>query len=255
MLRRFNATGRKKIVGQHALVRILPANDGDKRRFEIELDLTSYQFPSDARVRVEAQRSNVAEHWDFGAAGQLAPDTYSKIISQAPITSQFKVIVVAGDGSGKLLGASASITPKQPTESLIPLTPTDLGHEVWRVSFGDDDELPVLEVNSSIEAISEIVRSDTAFRSLVMPQVLRTVLTQIIFVLGGDTNDDEESWHLGWFRLAQSFVPGKPPKLSDDPDPSEKTEASEWIERVVEAFAARKVQAAERYRDAQQAAS
>ncbi len=258
MLRRFNATERQRIDREDALVRILPFTPEDEgaRKFELELDLTIYGFPTDAQVRVEAWRSNIVERWEFGSVGQPAPGTlFTQPMQTAPVTSQFKVKVVAGDGSGKLLGASADIRPKLPTESLIPLIPQDLGDEVWRVDFGDDSDLPELAVNCKIEAISEIVRNDAAFRALVMPQVLRTVLTQIIFVEGGDDDDTDEQWYSGWFRLAKSIAPGEVPKLSDRDDSGQQADARKWIERVVAEFAAKRVDAAQQYRTAQGAAS
>ena len=229
MLRRFNTTGRQKIEMQHSLVRILPADDSGVHTFEVELDLTSYQFDAAARVQIEAWRSNIAERWELGAVGHPAPGTqFVRSIRTVPLTSQFKLKVIAGDGSGKLLGASAPIKPKLPTESLIHLDPTEeLDGEVWRVDFGDGDVLPVLQVNSEIEAISEIVRNDDAFRSLVMPQVLRTVLTQIIFVQNVDPDDDEENWCHGWFRLAKSIHPGEIPKLTDRDDSGQQGDARE----------------------------
>ena len=255
MLRRFNSTGRQKILNEHAAVRIRAPDDNNARSFELTLDLSSYQFDPEAQVRIVAWRSNVGERWDLGVAGQLSPGAQiSKRMHEVPDTSQFRVVVAAGDGSGMLLGATVAIKPKMPVESLIALRPDDLGEEVWRVSFGDDD-MPELLVNNKIEMMSEIVRSDAAFRALVMPQVLRTVLTQIMFVLGGDSDDNEEPWYLGWFHLAQSLLPGEIPKIADHDDSSQQAAAQAWIEQVVHAFAMAKVNAAEQYRGAQQAAS
>ena len=257
MLRRFNQTGRHRIHTEHVEIQIRSANERNVRICEITLDLSSYDFEPDAAVRVEAWRGNISERWDFGEAGQLGVGArFDRPMNEAPENSQFKVVVVAADGSGRLLGASAAIKPKMPVESLIPLTPTDLGDEVWKVSFGEtNDGLPDLLVNSRIERISEDVRSDEKFRSLVMPQVLRSVLSHIIFVLGGDEDDDEAGWYVDWFRLAKSVAPGEIPKVTDRQDQSKLEDAQDWIDRVVEEFATKKVHAAEQYRMAQQGTS
>ncbi len=249
MLRRFNQTGRDRIHTEHVGVQLRSVDEQNVRICEITLDLSSYQFAPDSAVRVEAWRGNISQRWDLGKAGELGIGTrFDRPMNEAPENSQFKVVVVAADGTGKLLGASTAIRPKMPVASLIPLTPTDLGDEIWKVNFGDESDLPELLVNNKIETISEIVRNDDAFRALVMPQVLRSVLTQIIMVLGGDEDDDEERWYLDWFRLAKSIAPGDVPKVTDRTDLSQLEAAQEWIDRVVTVFATTKVQATERYR-------
>lgn len=256
MLRRFNSTGRGMIPNGHAAVRLLPVEKGGERCFELTLTLDEHRFAEDAEVRVEAWRSNIGERWQLGGVGQIADGAqYVRRMDETPDGSQFRVVVVAGDGSGKLLGATAPMKPKLPVESLIALQEEDLGDEVWRVSFGDDSEPPLLLVNNKIEMISEIVRSDAAFRSLVMPQVLRTVLTQIVFVLGEDPDDDEERWCQDWYRLAQSILPESIPKAPDRGDTGEQAVAEDWVRRVVEEFASQKVQAAQSYQAASQAKS
>ena len=255
MLRRFNETGRKTISKEHATVRVRPREDSDNSAFRIDFQLDGYGFDPAAVVRVEAWRSNIGERWDVGTVADAAyRGEFVGLMNEAPMSSQFKVVVVAGDGSGKLLGASGPIKPKQPTESLIPLEPTDLGSEVWRVDFADDGQ-PVLLVNNRLEMMSEIVRSDDQFRALVMPQVLRTVLTHIIFVAGADYDDDEEGWHQGWFNLAQSVFTAKAPKVTDPDSDSQRLDAQTWIEDVVAEFSEQRVKAADLYSRAQQAAS
>jgi hypothetical protein len=166
-----------------------------------------------------------------------------------PQSSQFRVMVVAGDGSGRLLGHLLSIRPVLPQKSLLPVREAgedELGEEVWRVDFGDDD-LPELLLNASVGGISEIVRSDTTFRSLVMPAVLRSILSHGLIDERADPDDDESPWE-GWFRLAKSLHPDVdfPQAQSDDFD-TDLTEAREWIEAVVRAFAKERVFAAGAY--------
>ncbi len=255
MLRRFNETGRKTISKENASVRIQSAEADQSPVFKVNLDLEQYDFAPEAMVRVEASRSIVVERWDAGSIRDVVQrGHYMGHLKVAPTSSQFKVVVVAGDGSGRLQGASGPIKPMLPVESLIALRPADIGGEVWRVSFGDSD-LPELLVNNQLEMMSEIVRSDAQFRSLVMPQVLRTVLTQIIFVDGADYDDEEESWHKGWFNLAQSLHSRQAPKVTDGADSNQAQEALDWIDQVVGEFSKQKVHAADLYRDVRQAAS
>ncbi len=244
MIRHLNATSRQTILSSHVAVTIRAAEANESPVFDIDYQLGSYAFASDARVRLEAWRELAVQRWDLGTVG--APQQAERRLTDVPISSQFRLCVVA-DGSGKMLGMSGSIKPKLPGGSLLPLALKQLGGEVWRINFGDGDG-PELVVNSEIEAISEIVRNDSQFRSLIMPQVLRSVLTQIIVVDQNTLDDDEGEWWIGWLRLARSLATTDIPSLvKQEADESKRQEALDWIDQVVEAFARQRVNASSAY--------
>lgn len=250
MIRRLNRTGRLQIARSDISVGLRPTEGNEPPIFDIELNLEGYNFPADARVRVEAWRSNAVQRWDFGTVGlPLAPSDEARRMRDVPQSSQFRVMVVAGDGSGRLLGHLPSIRPVLPQKSLLPVREAgedELGEEVWRVDFGDDD-LPELLLNANVGGISEIVRSDKTFRSLVMPAVLRSILTHGLIDERADPDDDESPWE-GWFRLAKSLHPDvEVPRAESDDFDTDLTEAREWIEAVVRAFAKEWVFAAGAY--------
>ena len=247
MIRHFNSTRRQTIQRADVKVRIQPSEEQAAPVFDLELNLDRYSFPPTAVVRLEAWRSNAAQRWDYGVVGNLQPPADAqRRLTDVPQSAQFKVFVVAGDDTGRLLGLSHAIKPMLPRESLIPLMPCDLGDEVWRIEFSEDD-LPELQVNSKLEMISEIVRSDGQFRSLVMPQVLRSVLSYIVLVRREDPDDDAGGWWMGWYRLARSLDDREIPKLDAQATGASVEEAQEWIERIVAAFAAQRVDAAAVY--------
>lgn len=253
MLRRFNYTKRKPIRKSDVVVTIRTGRNGQEPYFDIELRLGSYGFAEadpEAQVRLEAWRGNISERWDFGTVSQLAvPSEQGRRLKEAPLSSQFRLTVVVGDGSGRLLGASPPIRPVLPRGSLLHVAFEDIGDEVWKVDFGDGDQ-PQLVVNNRIELVYDIVQSDERFRSLVMPQVLRSVLTQIVLFEQVEPDDDESPLS-GWFDLALSLVPGKAPKVTDPTDDVERERAQSWIDSVVSAFSTQKVHAAELYRSVQ----
>ena len=252
MLRRYNYTGRSTIAKQHAVVEIRRAERGAAPIFDVNLKLDSYNFEPDASVRVEASRGNIGQRWSFGTVGSLTPPPdANRRLTEVPDGAQFRVVVVASDGSGRLLGACEKISPELPERSLIALKATDLGGEVWRLDFGEGD-LPVLLVNSQLEMMSEAARSDHQFRSLVMPQVFRSVLNQIMFVERADFDDgNEEGWYQGWLRLAKTLVEDHPPNVTQSDSESERSAAQDWIDRVVDAFSAQRLKAVELYRGGQ----
>ena len=252
MIRRLNRTGRIQISRADVTVQLRRTEGTEPPIFDLDLPLDDYGFPSDARIRVEAWRSNAVQRWDFGTVGSLTPPPdEDRRMRDVPRSSQFRVLVVAGDGSGRLLGHLPSIRPLQPQESLLPVEEVgedQLGAEVWRIDFGDGGDSPVLLLNSTVTDISEIVRTDTPFRSLVMPAVLRTVLTQAVIDQRADPDDDEQSSWNGWFQLAERLHPdAEAPSLGFEASDSEIDEAKNWIESVVRTFAKDRVDAAGKY--------
>ena len=248
MIRHLNHTGRQRIKTEHAQVSLRLAENGSPPMFDLELDLASYSFQPEARVRVEAWHGNVIQRWEYGTAGELTPPSdQQRRMTVAPDSSQFRVIVVAGDDSGRLLGHAPRIKPRLPQGSLLPLRETDeLGDEVWRVGFGDGDQ-PALWVNRAVGGISGIVRGNTEFRALVMPAVLRTVLTHMLVVQRANLDDDEPTWD-GWFKLAQSLNPDADvPHVDPNAAADDLNESRDWIDIVVDAFARESVMAASSY--------
>ncbi len=254
MRRHLNRTGRRSIRRDHAQVALRPADGDEAPVFDLDLDLSAYDLPPDARIRVEAWRGNAVQRWDYGTTGvPEPPPDEERRLTDVPESAQFRVIVVAGDGSGLLLAHAPNIRPVLPRRSLLAVRESeDLGDEVWRVDFGDGMDLPELLINPKVDGISEIVRGDAAFRSLVMPDVLRTILGHIVLVERADPDDGEGPWG-GWFEQARARLrEAEPPRLSRDADASEVAAASRWIDKVVEAFADDAVDAAESYNQAVQ---
>ena len=236
MRRHINSTGRRRIRREHVTVSIRPDDGGDPV-FDLDPDLNAYSFPPDALVRVEASRSNAGQTWDYGTIGaRRMPTAEERRLTEFDgKPPPFRVMVV--DGSGKLLGSAMHIVPKLPQDSLIHLQEhDDLGDEVWRIEFGDMAEPPVLLVNRSIPGASEIVRNDAAFRALVMPEVLRAILTRIVLVEREDPDTDEGGAWRDWLRFARSYLPDRDIPVLNDAS-SDTSAAIAWIDDVVRAFA------------------
>ncbi len=253
MIRRINRTGRERILRKHFDLSLRATEGSDASIFDLELRLADYGFPADALVRVEASRSNAVQRWDYGTVGVLTPPSdKARRMTDVPGTARFRVLVVAADGTGKLLGHAPNIKPVLPLGSLLHLEESDkLGDEVWRVEFDGEGGYPVLLVNSSVPGISETVRHDPAFRALVMPAVMRVILLQMILIDRADADDDEGLWAV-WFRLAKAYLPDvEPPSLAHGPvDTADIEQAREWIDAVVGAFAKKPLDAAGTYKAA-----
>jgi hypothetical protein len=229
-----------------------PADAGDTEwYFDLKLDLGSFGFPPKARVRVEAWRGTAFQRWNWGTVGAPAQLAESeRVLNDVPETCQFRVSVIAADDSGRLLGLADKLRPRLPVESLLPLVPDDLGGEVWRLDYGQGDDIVVLKVNSDLPDFSRVVRADPVFRGLVMPQVLRSILERALLVEREDPGEPEGRW-TPWFELAARILPGASlPVVGHDAQDDEVARAERWIDQVVEVFSAKKVKALEGYRQA-----
>ena len=252
MIRRFNYTKRTQIRRAHVRIYLREVISDETPVFDANLELESYSFDGDARVRIEAWRSNSIQRWDFGSVANITPPSEERRrLTEVPSPAQFRVFVVANDGSGRLLGHAPRIRPVFPNRSLIPLRETDdLGEEVWRIDFGDGGDSPELLVNSRIQGISEIVRKDPSFRALIMPEVLRTVLMQSLLVDRANPTDDETVWS-PWFRLAQQLLPDSAaPSVIEFSGVLDTAQARQWIDKVVASFATSSIGAARMYGEA-----
>ncbi len=251
MISRINRTGRKRIQRRDVDLSLRVAERGEAPIFDLTLRLEDYGFPPEARVRVEAARGNASQRWDYGTVWRRTPPPdEERRLTEVPGAASFRVFVVAADGSGKLLGHAPNLRPVLPLDSRLPLEESDdLGEEVWRVEFDGDNGDPVLKVNSGIPGISESVRRDPAFRSLVMPEVFRTILTRMVLIDRANPEDDEPWGH--WFGIAHAYLPDRePPYLGGPHDAGRDDEAREWIDAVVGAMAKKPLDAANSYREA-----
>ena len=84
---------------------------------------------------------------------------------------------------------------------------------------------------------------DEGFRSLVLPEVLRAILTRALLVEGENPDDVDEgnNWH-PWIRCVRDFYRDEFPQMSDDPY-LRRAAIAAWIDEAVAAFTAKRFRA------------
>lgn len=240
MLRRFNYTGRKKINMEHIELS-LKEDESKNTYFDLKLNLESYNFLPKAIVRVEAWKSNSVQRWYWGEVKNMRQlSQQERTLKDVPATCQFKILVIDPNNSGLLYGKSNAIRPlsARSMNSLLPVELSEnLGQEIWKLDFGDEDQV-VLLLNNSIPDIGQIISGDPTFRSLVMPEIFRSILKHAIFVDEASFSDyDDEKWSewvaLAKYYLGSNVVTTIPAMASEE----KREEAHKWIDDVVQAFA------------------
>src|SRR5438477_4242186 len=141
MIRRFNYTGRKKIVRDD--VAIILTSDGSVKGFEANLSAlgdSKYNLPKDARLFVEAYERTAYMRFDFGTTGTITPPPReARLLTEFEGSNgiRFRVKVVDCAHDAQLLAEADGILPLTPEESeqnklpLLPVRSEDLGQEVW----------------------------------------------------------------------------------------------------------------------------
>lgn len=235
----FNFTGRKTIP--HNAVHIDVHADGT---FDMTCQFERFGFPAEARVYVEAftSGSHAVVRFPFGSVDAPQPPNDRSLGTLAASTVLFNVKVVdESTDSGLLLGVAEGVHGRgdgiwedASQQSLLPVNPTDLDQQVWRLTF--DPARPWLEVNNRIDGIMEIARTDPTFFALVYPSVVRAVLSRICFDDEyTDVDGDLGDWRAQWLRWAVHWHPD-----NERPPESEVSEQPElwqaWINAVVDQF-------------------
>lgn len=250
MPRTFNYTNRKKIPRENVSIRLLRVESD--LRFAFDLRLDNDEFPSDARVHVEAYRglSALWKRFDFGRFTLIQPPADLSLNEfNHPEGILFRVKISAeGEHKGRLLGEADGIRPQLPDEqnlpaiSMIAVDAGPLGGELWKVQFPDgESDMPVLVINNRIDDWSSRAR-DPLFRAIVLPSVMRQILTQIL-IIEADIGDEEnpDSWKQRWLLFAEQLpnMSTHPDPLQPTADPMEMEELTEWIDEAVSAFGKR----------------
>ncbi|MCA9033568.1 MAG: hypothetical protein KDA91_00500 [Planctomycetaceae bacterium] len=230
---RLNFTGRRRI--SHSHVQISVTGIGGIETFHARLELASYKFPPTARVVIEAYRQLELSRFEFGTVEQIDVPSNCRLSEFGSLSGlRFRVKIVSTDvPRGRLLGVADRIHPQDShRESLlrVPLLPVksqDLGREVWRLDFSDE---PLLLVNSRLVSRKALVQT-SEFQSMVLPEILRSILNRIVLVDQVRSGDDNDDWSARWLNFAASL-----PGSGVLPEQADMELDHDWIDMAVGSF-------------------
>jgi hypothetical protein len=228
-MRRFNYTGRRELKQASVELDVVGAPDGTLAVKGL-IDLEPYgDWPADARVVVEAWQGPVFERITVGKADCL------KLTFEQPLqrfrgeqSPQFRVKVISESADrGRLLGLcqvrARRTDAEGPSSSMLHVTVEPLDHEIFKLRL-EENKHPVLVINEKLSLTP-------LFLSMVMPQVFRAIITDLLLVRRVGDDVDEAQPDGKWLTFARSLN-GDDLPASDDLD-SRRT----WVEDAGVEFA------------------
>lgn len=240
MIRRFNYTGRTKIPRSRVDISLFKDNEGKYFRAKVNLD--GLELSPEAKIYIEANYKGVYQRFYFGTVAHFKEPENTRL-NELPETelAYFDISIVDETGKvGLLLGKARGIavsTDGVPNDRipLLPVNPTDLKNQFWRLSFDSgDDGRPVLEINKNIPEVFEMARNDIKFISLVYPAAFRGVLIKLLEQ--GDFDTEEDSWVSQWNKFITTILGIKNFPDTDNETDGLTPEQEEWIDDCVNEY-------------------
>lgn len=240
--RRLNFTKRQRLKREHVRVTIHQPMDSAPPVMSAAIDLSHYVLPDDAAVLVEAYRHAAWKRFEFGTVGVLrVPEDLALRDFGAGEGVQFRVKIVEppsrGAAAARILAQADGIKPNQdgPHRSLLPLDPDpSLRQEVWRLEI-DENDGPIIKVSTHLVRDRHALARSPAFLTLVLPEVLRRVLTWAL----ADGLPGEDEWDAPrgrWIRFGCGLLAQhEPPDELDDHDEGA-DDRERWIAEAVTRF-------------------
>jgi hypothetical protein len=232
--RRLNSTGRKRITRDRVTIELTPPLDTFSfPSATADIDLSELDLDPTARIALEAYFRSSSMRFPCGTVASIAIPSrlvFTDIDRGGAI--QFRLLVIASDGSGRILASAEGLKPLQKSETpdrqpLLPLRETDLGEELWRVDL-DDRNGPWLVINSRVPGLAAKLRSDLLIQGLILPHALREVLRHL--PSEGEDEDDHD-WGDDWRKFLEQLDVATEPEDSTDEE-----SLHQWVEDAVDRF-------------------
>jgi hypothetical protein len=232
--RRLNSTGRLRItrnrvdiaLEQHPDLNVTPS-----ARAALRLD--GLDVPGNARVAIEAYYRTSSMRFECGTLNSLSvPERLLLSDIDKGGAVRFRVLIIAADGSGRILAAADGLRPSTPGDGadrqpLLPMREADIGNELWKIEV-DYRTGPVLLVNNRVSGLAAQIRTVPLLQGIILPHAFRAVLQNLN---PSGESDDDDFWGDNWRRfLAELGL------AIEADDPNDQDSVEEWVESAVRTF-------------------
>ncbi|VXC60194.1 conserved hypothetical protein [Burkholderia sp. 8Y] len=235
-MKRFNYTGRKKILRDDVKIR-LQGSFNQTPMVDAALNLSDYEFPPKSCIFLEPQSKTRFMRIELGeVASSVRRNGIELTEFDDAIDLDFRVKVV-DTSKGLLLGIAENVRAYSKDDqlndnqkSILPVSSVDLSSHgvLWRVV--QDDVKAVLEIERELGSRDQVVRS-LMFRAFVLPAAMRQILVQLLSDDAWDSEfSDPHELSTRWLLFARQIGAGVPEK---------ETDKVEWIDNAVRILASR----------------
>jgi len=246
LIHRVNSTGRVPISPSLIRVEIIEGPPPYLYTFRAEPNLDQFNFSPDAEVVIEATCAGATTvlRFPFGRIKNISAEK-DLVLDELPIEKlkerkvRFALKVIdTSQKIGRLLGVAKHIKPinasghsLEHVEGILDFAPCELGEQLWRLKFGDNDDTVCLLFNQTVEGLEDSFKNNPTFHALVFPVIVREVLRRAVYE-GGDDGDEDGGWKTNWIKFAKTFAPDKPRTQAGQWDEDSET----WIDSVVNRY-------------------
>ena len=238
MLRTFNYTKRRKIPKHHVTISLVKIKT--KTHFNAQVNIENLSLLPSAKVFLEAYYGPSSQRFDFGKISSIRQPENTDITDLLQISDRiyFRIKVV-DEEKGLIVAFADKLTladdDQKSRAAILYVNAVKMEtNEIWRINFeSDSDGTPILEINSGVENIRDIAKSDTNFQALVYPAAVRMILEKI----SESDNFDKygETWHSQWIKFTEDVL-----GVSSTPENNEDSDKlNDWFNDVLKSFCTR----------------
>jgi len=247
--RAFNYTGRK-LIPSDCIHATLNGDNSSPPELELIFDLNSVDslidLPNDAEIFVDLSYRYSYMRFCWGVIEKPNPPDDLKLYELDSNSIASLHIRVVKDGNLLAQSNKLTLTTNQNTntgnKNLIDLVYRDLGETPWLLEISQTETIPILVINEKwaqkLLSSGFKFEDDPVALNLIMPQVLRGVLTSIL----SETNDagsvyydDTSTWKGDWIRYARILNKEDLPE-SDEIETNLSVEMNRWIDKTVDLY-------------------
>lgn len=234
-MKRFNYTGRKKILREDIKIR-LQGDFDEKPTVDVVIDLNNYDFPLDSKVFLEPQQWKT--RFMRISLGQVANSVRKNNVALEQFDDadglDFRVKVVDEEG-GLLLGIAENIKPYNKNDQLdknqqgiLPVSSEDLSGKgvLWCIHYGDQQA--ILQVERELGSKEQVARS-LLFRGFILPAAMRQILAKILSDEWDESLSEPDELSTRWLMFARNIGADLPDKGAEDHE--------EWLDNTVRILA------------------
>ena len=236
-MKRFNYTGRKKILSEDVSVHLHDGTGENIPIIDVSVNLKDYELPDNSEVYLEVQRLtrfmriHLSNMTDIIQKNNLLLDEFHDAEG-----IKFRIIVVDIE-SGKLLATAERVKFYEKNEqlnnnqkSILLVRSTDLSNTglLWRIDYDDEDA--ILKIEKDLGNREQVVRSQT-FKGFVLPSAMRQILSKIITEDWDEELSEPQELSTKWLLFVKQMGLRLPQKNL------EFHEYEEWLDYVTRSLA------------------